>query len=207
MSKYFDYFPKIEYNGHIITDITVKSNLVNSAKQDLTLMMPYRVNDGELPEEIAFHYYGTMDYFWIVLMANNITNYYEGWVKDENTFNKYLMRKYKEQSGNKLGYDVIAWTMNQTLLDNILYFFNEKDEIVSVDTAIIDNVPKSYHHLRKTKDGQKFLLDTFINPNKNYRPLRIYEYEYLNNENKRDIYLINKTYVDKVIGDFISSLG
>lgn len=207
MVKYFDYFPQTIYNDKKVVDITKKVNFVESVKKNITLLKPYTVNEGEKPEDIAYFYYGTMDYYWLILLINDITSYYEDWVKDEDTFNKYLIKKYAEKSGDKKGYDVISWTMNETILDNVLYYVDGEGKIFSKDTIIIDNVPKyEYQHLN-TPEGQKYLLETYLNSVVGFRPFRIYEYEYLNNEQKRNIVLVDERYVSKVLGEFQQKMG
>ena len=207
MPKYFDYFPQMIYNGKKVVDITRKAQIIDSVKKDITVLKPYTVNDGERPEDIAYYYYGTMDYFWIILMTNHITNYYEEWVMDAQIFEKYLIKKYAVQSGNKNGYDVIAWTMNQTIMDNILYFHDNEGNVVSTDTVIINHVPEYDWHYRKTTNGRKYLMSTYINNIPQLTPFRIYDYEYGQNEERRNIYLIDKDYVSKVVLDFENTIG
>ena len=77
----------------------------------------------------------------------------------------------------------------------------------SKDTIIIDNIPKYDWKYLKSKSGQKYLIDTYLNSIENVRPFRIYEYEYLNNEQKRNILLIDSQYVSRVLGEFIQKIG
>lgn len=206
MPKYFEFFPKTTYKNKSIINISHRTAFVEEYLKDITLMLPYTVNDNEKPEDIAYYYYGSIDYYWIVLMANKMYNYYEDWVMDADTFEKYLIKKYSDQS-KKSGYDVVAWTMNQTILDNVLYYFDEDGNTISTDTIIINHVPKEYWDQRNTITGQKFLLDNFIGNLAGYKPLRIYDYETQNNENKRSIVLVNKIYIDRIINDFKKSFA
>ena len=204
MPKYFEYFPLVEYKGKKAVNISKRTAFIQDYLRDVTLMLPYTVGEGERPEDIAYVYYGSIDYYWIILMANNMTNYYEDWVMDSLTFEKYLIKKYAEQS-QKTGYDVVAWTMNEKILDNVLYYIDSDGNTISTDTIIIDYVPAHYWDQRETPEGQKFLIENFIANLEDLRPLRIYEYEQTNNENKRDIVLVNKQYMYKIIEDFRKS--
>lgn len=204
MPKYFDYLPKTTYGGKKAVNITKRTAFIKEYLKDVTLMLPYTVGEGERPEDIANIYYGTIDYYWIIMMANNMNNYYEDWVMDMTTFENYMKAKYADQSG-KVGYDIIAWTMNEKILDNVLYYIDSNGNTISLDTIIIDYVPKIYWNERNTIEGQKFLIENFLANLENLRPLRIYEYESINNENKRNIVLINKLYINKVIEDFKKS--
>lgn len=207
MVTYFDYFPSINYKDKKVVDITKKVNIVETAKRDITLLKPYTVLDGEKPEDIAFYYYGSIDFYWLILMTNDMLNYYEDWVMDDNTFQKYMIKKYAKDSGNKKGYDVIVWTMDETSMDNILYFVDKEGKVFSKDTVIIDNIPKHEWKYLKTKSGQKYLIETYLNKVMDVRPFRIYEYEYLNNEQKRNILLIDSQYVSRVLSEFVQKIG
>lgn len=94
-TNYFHGFDKILYNDVIIT------NLLNRAKiKDLQSLLKtrifdyYSIRDGERPETIAEAYYGSTNYFWIILYANNIKNIYDEWPKDQETLNKFIIDKY-----------------------------------------------------------------------------------------------------------------
>lgn len=124
MSNYFSKFPLIQYNEIFVRDITRRNNFVETNLSNPYLFLPYTVKEGEKPEDIAYDYYGSVDATWLVLLANGILDPYGEWYKSEEHFNQYIMKKYEKESG-KTGYDVIAWTQDETILDNILFF--EKD--------------------------------------------------------------------------------
>lgn len=192
------------YNGKKSIDISRRTAFVERYLSDVTLLLPYTVEEGERPEDIALSYYGSIDHFWLVLMANKMNNYYEDWVKDGVEFDTHLMQKYKEQSG-KLGYDIINWTMNEKLLENILYYVDSSGEVVSKDTILIKHVPSEYWGLMSTVAQQKYIIDTFLTNTGDHKPVRIYEYEYKSNENKRNIVLVNKDYIDVAVSQFEKS--
>lgn len=119
--KYFENFPTIEYQGRRVKDITRRSNFVKSIANNPYLYYPYTVKEGERPEDIAEFYYGSVDYVWLVYLANNILDPYYEWPMDEKTFNNYLVSKYSDFSG-EVGEDVIDWIQDPTNDDNILYY-------------------------------------------------------------------------------------
>jgi hypothetical protein len=119
--KYFEKFPIIEYEGRRVRDISRRSNFVRSVSNNPYLYYPYTVSEGERAEDIAHFYYGSVDYVWLVYMANNIIDPYHEWPMDPQTFNDYLVEKYTEQSG-EIGEDVIDWTRDPNNDDNIIYY-------------------------------------------------------------------------------------
>ena len=124
MTKYFQNFPTIEYNGRRVKDITRRNNFSRNISNNPYLYMPYTVKQGERPEDIAQHYYGSTDYIWLVYMANKIVDPYHQWPFDEYNFNQYLISKYTTQSG-KIGEDVVDWTLDPEIDDNVLYYYRE----------------------------------------------------------------------------------
>lgn len=119
--KYFENFPIIEYEGRRVRDISRRSNFVRAISNNPYLYYPYTVSEGERAEDIANFYYGSVDYVWLVYMANNIIDPYHEWPMDPQTFNDYLVEKYTEQSG-EIGEDVIDWTRDPNNDDNIIYY-------------------------------------------------------------------------------------
>ena len=119
--KYFENFPVIEYEGRRIRDISRRSNFVRAVSNNPYLYYPYTVSEGERAEDIAQFYYGSVDYVWLVYMANNIIDPYHEWPMDPQTFNDYLVEKYQQESG-EIGEDVIDWTRDPNNDDNIIFY-------------------------------------------------------------------------------------
>lgn len=124
MAKYFENFPVVEYNGKKVRDITRRNNFLKSVTTNPMLFLPYTVKQNERAEDIAKFYYGSVDYVWLVYMANQIIDPYYEWPMDEETFNQYLIAKYGEVSG-QTGEDVVDWTKDPTIDDNIIYYYKE----------------------------------------------------------------------------------
>ncbi len=119
--KYFENFPIIEYEGRRVRDISRRSNFVRAVSNNPFLYYPYTVSEGERAEDVANFYYGSVDYVWLVYMANNIIDPYHEWPMDPQTFNDYIVAKYTDASG-EIGEDVIDWTRDPNNDDNIIYY-------------------------------------------------------------------------------------
>ena len=119
--KYFENFPLIEYEGRRVRDISRRTNFVKAVSNNPYLYYPYTVAEGERAEDIAQFYYGSVDYVWLVYMANNIIDPYHEWPMDPQTFNDYIVEKYTEESG-EVGEDVIDWTRDPLNDDNIIFY-------------------------------------------------------------------------------------
>ncbi len=121
MSNYFDQLPIINYNGYQVRDLTRRNRLLPVSISNPYLFLPYTITDEDRPEDIAYYYYGSTDYTWLVLLANNIIDPYHDWPLKEDDFHKYLIKKYEVASGKK-GYEVVDWAKNETISDNVVYY-------------------------------------------------------------------------------------
>jgi hypothetical protein len=175
MSNYFKKFPKTDYMGKSIVNIAIRSIIIEDIINDPFVFLPYTINEGERPEDVAFYYYGDAGLVWLILFANNIIDTYTQWPLSQEDFYKYIIKKYKEQS-NAEGYAVIAWTKNETITDNIVYYQNKNNPEIKIN-------PSTYN-LPTTIQGE-------------WRAIRYYEYEDILNENKRNIFLIDNRYAEK----------
>ena len=123
--EYFDKLPEIRYNNVLVRDITRRVNFLKQTIENPYVYLPYTIKEGERAEDIAFYYYGNPNYAWLVYLANNIVDPYNEWPLDEETFNRYIIDKYAERSGGRLGWDVVAWSQDETREDNIVYYYKE----------------------------------------------------------------------------------
>lgn len=135
-TKYFENFPTVNYDGVEIRDITRRNLFVKGVSTNPLAFLPYTVQEGERPEDIANWYYGSTDYTWLVYLSNNIIDPYHQWPKATEDFNNYLIDKYRDTSG-KTGNDVLDWTREEND-ENIVYYYREVDPFFAETTISID---------------------------------------------------------------------
>ena len=121
MSNLFNQLPIINYNGYEVRDLSSRYRVLPSSITNPYLFLPYTITDEDKPEDIAYYYYGSTDYTWLVLLANNMIDPYHDWPLKDEDFHKYIIKKYEKASGLK-GYDVIDWTKNERIDENIAYY-------------------------------------------------------------------------------------
>lgn len=121
MSNLFNKLPIIDYNGYKVRDLSRRSRVLPSSITNPYLFLPYTITDEDRPEDIAYYYYGSTDYTWLVLLANNMIDPYHDWPLKDEDFHKYIIKKYETASGLK-GYNVIDWAKNETIDENIAYY-------------------------------------------------------------------------------------
>ena len=105
MAKYFETFPKLLYdidntkNFKLVTDIFRRIKVREQLKENAALFSTYDVPSGEQPETTSYKHFGTTDYFWIILLLNDITDRYYGWPLSDQDFEKYVKDKYAQPLG------------------------------------------------------------------------------------------------------------
>jgi hypothetical protein len=207
MSQYFSKFPIITYGKQQVRDITKRFGFINDLKRDPYLFLPYTIKEKQKPEDIAYYYYGSVDDTWIVLLCNNITDPYTQWPLDEDLFNKYFISKYSEFSGKK-GTDVLVWGQNTSIYDNIVYYYKENEVTKIISRLSPESVDTEYDldlnddFILDELTGRKRILSQ--TPPVGYFPIRIYEYEYQLNENRREILLVDRKYKSLIKEEFYS---
>jgi hypothetical protein len=170
-NMYFSKFPTTEFKGKTVLDITRKAQLDTLVKASALAYMNYTVEEGEKPEDVAFYYYDSVDYAWLVLSSNNIVDPYTQWPKTEKDLDAYIKVHYATQAGTT-GDAVLEWTKNSTIGANIIHYQSHSDPNITLNRA-------SYLNSSTTEKAE-------------YYPVRVYDYEFALNESRRQIVLVNK---------------
>ena len=182
MSRYFKDFPKVKHTDQVLTDITKRVRFVDTIASDPKVFLPYTIKEEESPEELSYYYYGSVDFVWVIYLANNIIDPYKDWPMNDRNFYAYMAEKYKTLSGETEDFAVVAWTQDTTIDDNVLYYAH-------VDDAELRISPDSYSLSNQ-------LDDSFIAGD--WYAVRVYDAEYEANEDKRVIQVIDKKYIGQV---------
>ena len=103
---YFRQFPKIDYDvrgtgiPQKMTDITRRVRFRDYMKRNFVVFDYYDVKSGETPEYIANEFYGDPELHWIVLMTNDIVDYYTEWIPmTVPQFERFVASKYDDVNG------------------------------------------------------------------------------------------------------------
>jgi hypothetical protein len=170
MPNFFSKYPKIDYTFadgtvHKLSDINVKYALSSLVKSTSDVFYPFAYRDQDRPDIIADKYYDSSDYYWLVLMSNDIFDINSDLPLSQDVFNKHLAHKYKPEAL------LAGHTENP---DDILgYCFDTIHHYENSEGYIIDH-------------------DTFISIG-NTRSVSIFDYEFSENEKKRAIRFIENS--------------
>lgn len=177
--NYFKYFPNINYNSKSVVDITRRTKIIEQLYSKPLSFLPYTINDGERPEDIALYYYDDAGKVWLVFLANNIIDPISQWPLSSKDFDQMMISKYGANAmadGYITDTQIISWTGTSDHSKNILYYKNSDGIQITKDTYDFDTSPT------KSTD---------------WTAVRIYDYEIELNEKKRNIFLFNKTYANQ----------
>jgi len=103
--SYFKKFPKIVYDVQtsgqfvLMTNLTRRVRFRDFVKNNQVAFDFYDVKAGETPEYIAHEFYGDSELHWVVLMANDIVDYYNEWPMTQHSFEKFVESKYDDVNG------------------------------------------------------------------------------------------------------------
>jgi len=96
---------KIEYNEKLLVDLFRRYKFLEKFKDNLAFYLVHDVIDGENPENISYKYYGTQDYWWIILLFNEIYDPFFGWILTVPQVEEYARLLTIEQFGTVEGHE------------------------------------------------------------------------------------------------------
>jgi hypothetical protein len=152
---YFKSFPKILYNDSVVTDITLRTKILDTVESKVYAYESYIIRDGDRPDTVSFRYYGRSDLDWLILIANNLISI-EDWPKTDQEIYNGLIEIYGSLEA----------------IDNV----NDPDAIVyyeTIDGLIVDQFYQ----------GEKFpitILQNEYRENEKKRVIRLVKKEYVN---------------------------
>jgi hypothetical protein len=190
---YFKSFPTVNWNGQEMVDLSRRADIMSKLQGDSLVFLPYTLEEGDTMESVAYNYYGDAGLSWLVGMANDIVDPYTDFWKPDDVLERYIAEKYTLEAKTDLNLDytpediqVIEWTKNETITDNIVYYASK----YSPDLRIT----------RATQEGGKYASAEFI-------AMRYYDYEVQENEKKRNINVVGTQYVNQIIDEMKTILN
>ena len=180
MASYFSNFPNV-YVGEGITsnegfkyrltkNISRRVKVRDDLDQYVTSFEAYSIQDGESPSFLANAIFGDPFLDWIILLSNNITDFYTQWPKSEENLQAFVRDAYTDPDA------IHHYETNEILYEDIVYIkegssVTDGFRVVMPDGSI------------KTAEESRY-------------PVSNYEYEHYLNEQKRLIGIPNGVMVD-----------
>jgi hypothetical protein len=187
--QYFDTLPKVVYSNNgisqIYTNIMARASLMPEFLKSPSLYYTYTIQDGDTPEMIAAKYYGDSYRYWIVLFTNQMLDPQWNWPLNRNAFENYVKEKYSEVNAH-----TVIHHCEKTIKQ-----FNTKTLTTTYNTIVIDDTEY------KKQESMRYVM--FIGAEEvqfeiSKKAVTLYEYEYILNEKRREINLLNVDYVNEM---------
>lgn len=188
MSFFFTYFPTVDYDFSkrgkftTVTDITKRFKLKTLIEERGVVFYDYIVKDSDRPDIIAEKLYGDSKLDWIIFLANDIIDPYYDWPLNQTNLDNFIASKYGSISAAQAGVHHYEWILKATTQHT--------------DGTII---PEKTVEVTLTK------YNTLTPANR--RVVTNYDYEFNQNEKKRQIKLLDEAYVDLVLNEYKSVLN
>jgi Base plate wedge protein 53 len=172
--------PKITYQNYTVSDLLVKIATVKQNLAKFTGYYQYSIKDGERPDTIAYDYYGSSEYAWLVLIYNDIIDPYMQWPLDQQQFHSYLFEKYQT-----------IWE-TKSMIDHYIY------------TGVGANDPDvNYVNHKLTAESFDALS---VDDRAGWTAVYVYDVEQQINENKRSIKLLSNSFLKQVDRELVALL-
>ena len=210
MAKYFSFFPKTAYvttdnptGADLVTNITTRFSFEQELKDNSNAFYEYEIQESDTPEIIAYKYYGSSEFHWVVLMFNDIIDPQFDWPLQYNTFIKFVDEKYSANgAANTVNQSGLSWAMSQNNVHSYLKIVTRKTskgdqtiEKITVDSNTYANI--SFSNTTYTLTDGNQVTESITKEIQTY-----YDYENEQNEKKRKINLLKKEFINDVDKEF-----
>ena len=187
---YFSIIPNVSYDEKPISypfsesDFVVAKNFFRRYKinddvfSNLVLFKKYSITEGERPETLAHKVYGNVFYDWVILLTNNMVNAQYDWPLNNYELYQTLESEYDDPYSEIHHYETAAIGQYGAGLHVDETFYNGQHK-VNIDDTI-----------------------TLKNGNEICSPITVAEYYSRENEKKREIYILKKSYLRSFVNDF-----
>ena len=102
--KFFQRLPNVKYSMSVDSagytdDVTIKDyyrlmRLTDEAFRETTLYNEYIIKEGQRPDQISYEVYGDSQYYWAILLINNIIDYSAEWPLSNEHLETFMVQKY-----------------------------------------------------------------------------------------------------------------
>ena len=211
---YFRELPDIAYQSPLlhknssrdfllIKNIFRRTKLYDFLESNVTLLNNFTIGDGDRPDTIAEELYGDATLDYIVVLVAGITNITNEWPLQDYQVYDYALEKY----GSETEMNAIRYHETLEIIDDQNRQIVPPNLIVDADFKIdgtVNKFPSSTRYTLKALTGNRQLddKDEFTVATDNIaRAVTNLEYEYTENEKKREINVLNRGYIQLFIND------
>jgi hypothetical protein len=216
MARYFNNFPKLDYdlesNNKLdyVTNIVSRFGIDDKLKENSSIYYKYSIDDGETPEILAAKYYKSPEKHWIILAMNDIVDPQFDWPLTYSQFNEYVDTKYSANNyadTANTGVPGLSYAQN---LSHVQAYYKVVTKTVgstiTIDKFKVDANTYANNTLMGITRGDTYIFsdDTAVTIKVTKETENYYDYEMKNNENKRNIKMLRPEYVEVLESELMS---
>lgn len=154
MSKYFDKFPLVDYNGVPAKNILAKVDFTEETKRDIYSNFDYVLEDtGTRADLLSYAYYNSSRYDWLIYLTNGVIDPYHDFHMTQENFNSYVEKKYNSIYGatEKVLFYRNNWAPDGSMIPTNLYDSMTMD-IKKYYKPVLSNTNQIMGYVRRQDD-------------------------------------------------------
>jgi N-glycosylase/DNA lyase len=169
------FFGTIMYNGSEMVDIFHNYNRFFKNIETNYTVKEMSIKDSPRPELLSYQLYGTTEYYWVLLLINDIYDPYYDWIMSDQSVHEYAAQKYKNVGGsNEVAYYISSqgekfwnvyeaepqlWYDKRDLIQKYLQFHGALVPVTNIEHEFIENEKKRVVRIIQPNDITSFIND------------------------------------------------
>lgn len=182
----------------ILKNITSRVVRKINPYDDKTIFYKYTMKDTETIESISLKLYGTQQYYWTILLANNLFDRNYDFPLGNKEFNAYIEEKYYSSSNAAQQYKYFIRPSKENFSTNEIDDLDNFIEVnYNVDTPALNKITvgsfeyEDFFQYPEYEDGIKMRYTEDL-----------LQWERKQNEKKRVFYVVSKDYIKTFVEEF-----
>jgi len=194
---YFQYVPNILYRSlqqkgsafdtAKVTNLFRRGKIRDDIFNVVIFFDKYDIKGDDRPDNVSNEIYGSPEFDWVVLLANNIINVRDEWPLDQRSFEKYLNSKYTTEER----FQVKHYETTEIR--------DGKNRLIRQEGIIVNTESYSTYSFSYFNGSAVVTAGT-----SSLTPITNYDYEVKLNEDKRNIFVLKPKFLTTVIADIKS---
>lgn len=225
--QYFKSLPKMYYSfdlanqsPKVVTNIFSRFKFKQNVLDNTLIYYKYQVKDGDTPEIVAYQQYGDPGFHWIICMINGLIDPKFDFPLLPDQLERKIVQEYGYTTIDEARAEIhhyeletvktlsqidgaISTTSNTTIVTLEQFDYTSNNLITNV-TGV--PVTTTVNFRANNADPNTAIVST-LTSTETYKPVYVYDYEYSLNENKREIKLIKKQYIEAIAGELQTILS
>lgn len=172
-----NFFGSIEYNGIPTADIFHNYSRFYKNIESNYILKEYAIRNSPRPELLSYMLYGTTDYYWVILLINEIYDPFYDWIMSEQSVHEYAKQKYEYVGGvNEIAYHISSdkemfwnvvesppssgnWYDKMDIIRKYLQYKGPLIPVTNIEHEINENEKKRIIKIIQPNDMRRFISD------------------------------------------------